>query len=187
MRNINWEEVKTGGNSLQAGAYVINIDDVDDNENQEFIYVIFDIAEGEDKGMFKDAKPGDDDFKHRFKVPYNDRQAWKFKRFLEEIEKDNPGFTVAGFSNRPIDLIGKKIGVLLQEFRYINQSGGASYTMILNKPLTIEEARKGVKAPDAIYAQDTTEKDWTAIREAARNGSNTSTTQGSVYDEQIPF
>ena len=58
MKAINLSDVKEAGQGQQlpAGGYVCKITNVEDVPEKEYLYVEFDIAEGEHKGYFKELE-----------------------------------------------------------------------------------------------------------------------------------
>lgn len=183
MRNINWKEVKAPGSSLPAGGYVIEILDVVDNEDWEQLNIVYNIVEGEFKDIYKNMGP-DDDWKHQFSQKYTDNALGFFKRFLEEIEHDNPEFSVDTWDNDPLKLVGKKMGILLGEYRYIYDDK-AKYRLQAVSPMPIEKIRQGdFSVPEPTYKRGTTEQEWAELREGV---SNISTASSDILYDDIPF
>lgn len=192
-KNFNWTEVSTPSKSLPAGGYVIEIQDVIDNEDWEQIEVVYNIVEGEYKDIYKNMAP-DDDWKHKFAVKYDDNGTRRFKAFLDELEHDNPSFSIERWQveSDPLKFVGLKMGALLGEWRsiYTNADGEdrASYKLILSKPLTIEQVRNDdFYVPDPKYKRGTDEMLWLQLRADATGGTSSGTaTQGDIYDG-VPF
>ena len=189
MRKLNWDEVTAASSGImQPGAYAIEITDVKDNEKYECLEVVYDVIEGEYAGRFKNMTP-DEDWKHQFRQAYSDKAMPFFKRFLDELEGDNPSFTIANWqvTSDPKALIGLKLGMLFREYRYINQQGEAKWRLDADRPLSLAEVAHGdVKAPKPRYSNQTTEAEWTAINGFGSETEVAETTE-SVYDGSIPF
>lgn len=189
MRKLNWDEVTEPSNGImEPGAYAIEITDVNDNEDQEFLEVIYDVIEGEHKGKFKDAKP-DEDWKHSFRQYYNDKSLNFFKRFLARLEDENPNFTVKAWQSTsdPKALIGLKLGMLFGEYRYINNNGEAKWRLAADRPLTMADVAYGdVKLPKPRYQGGVDEAEWTALNSFGKDTKVTETTD-SVYGDTVPF
>lgn len=193
MRKINWKEVNeaSDSNRIPAGGYVVQIVDVKDNPGKEYLEIVFDVIEGQYKGIFK-GLPADDNWKHRFNQVYSEKALGFFKRFLKELERDNDGFTVDEWERRSDeqDFKGLKLGMLFGEYRYINDKGEAKYSLNAVKPLSIEDVRMGnFDVPDPKYSQYTNEQEWAEIKEDSASGPSAATTaeQTSVYDSSVPF
>lgn len=196
MKKFNWTEVSAPNKYLPAGAYVIEIQDVIDNEDWEQVEIIYNVIEGEYKDIYKNLSP-EDDWKHKFTRKYDDRNERRFKEFLDELEHDNQSFSIERWQveSDPLKFAGLKMGVLLGEWRSIYQDretgeDKASSKLILSRPLTIEQVRNGEwEIPEPAYKRGTDDLLWLELR--ADGAPSTSTTapaeQTSVYDDDIPF
>lgn len=108
---------------LPAGAYVCTITSVRDIEDKEYLYVEFDIAEGEHKDFFKRLNERINFWGGRVNLSYSDRNvARSFDKPCKTINANNPGFEFNphedGKNSDERTLIGKKIGVVLHEEEY---------------------------------------------------------------------
>lgn len=186
MRKLNWTEVEaaTGSTRLDPGAYVIEIVNTVDNEKDEYIEIVFDIAEGEKAGLYKDMS-ADDDWKHRFNQSYSEKAEPFFKRFLDELEHDNANFTIDSWmknGQNPSDFIGLKLGVVFGEYRYIGNDGKAKWNVRADRPVTIAEVNAGgIEPPQPTYSNRTTPEEWSAA-----NNDEATTNTSDTYDD-IPF
>ena len=184
MRNINWAEVTTPNTMLPAGGYAIEIQDVVDHEDWESLDIIYNVIDGQFKDIYKNL-PQDDDWKHKFSQKYSDKAVGFFKRFLQEIEADNPGFDMNTWGNDPLKLVGKKMGVLLGEYRYV-YDGKAKSRLQAVRPLTLAQVKAGdFEVPDPSYARGLSEEEWNEMRGITDKPSTGS--DASVYDDDIPF
>ena len=190
MRNLNWEEVTDAGEStiMGAGAYALKIVDVKDDEKNEFLEIVYDIAEGDLKGKFATES---DDWKHQFRQYYNDKSKNFFKRFLSELERDNLNFTIKAWqgTSDPKAFIGLNLGMLFRERRYLNRDGEAKWALDADRPLSLDDVREGkftIREPRYV---GTDEAEWSALRNAAtiEASSDGSESKDSVYGEEIPF
>lgn len=121
-KNTNWTEVSAAGTSkmIPAGGYVAKILSVEDVESKEYLRFTYDIAEGEHKGFFEtDDRP----YTHQFIRSYKDTASGFMKRFLDCIDNSNDDFDLSGWGNDPDDLVGKKVGVIIQREDYTNNDG----------------------------------------------------------------
>jgi hypothetical protein len=169
--NINWMEVTSTGESkmLPAGGYVADIIDVEDVESKEYLRFTYEIAEGEHKGFFKDE---DRVYTHQFTRSYKGKAMGFMRRFLDCVEASNDDFKLEGWDNDPADLIGKKVGIIVQREDYTNQSGEDRARMNVEGFASVADIRAGrFKLPDP--KDNRTAKDQPA--------------DGSVYDADIPF
>lgn len=186
-KNLNWEEVTDAGESTIMGpdAYVLKIVDVKDNERDEFLEIVYDIAEGDLKGRFATET---DDWKHQFRQYYNDKSLNFFKRFLSTLERSNANFTIDAWQrlSDPKAFVGLDLGMLFRECRYINGEGEAKWALEADRPLSPEEVRDGkYKIRDPRYT-NTDEEEWTALRNGATVSANDSTGGDAIYPD-CPF
>lgn len=183
MRKLNWEEVTDAAEStvMGPGAYELKIVDVKDDEQQEFIEVVYDIAEGDLKGKYATET---DDWKHSFRQYYNDKSTNFFKRFLSALERDNVNFSIATWqrTSDPKALIGLNLGMLFRERRYINGGGEAKWALEADRPLSLEDVRNGKFTVREPRYTNVEEEEWTALK----NGATTDGTD-AVYGDSIPF
>lgn len=183
MKATNWVEVTGVGNNrvMPAGAYVVTIQDVEDDPRRESLSIIYDVAEGEYKGIYADT-PDEDSWKHRFYERYSDRAKGFFKAFLVALEKSNPGFSIEQWqkASNEKDFIGKKVGVIFNNFHYVSERDGKERTRL--------------EAKMAIPADDVRDGKWTMPEDRWQEGltphpeTSTATTSGqeSLYDS-VPF
>lgn len=128
MKIGNWTTVEaagTGGNSLQAGGYVVRIVRVKDNEADEFLDVVVDVAEGEYAGIYA-GLPESDDWRHSYRRYYGERAKNYFRRFLDALEISNRGkFSIEEWQRtcNPQAFVGLELGVVFQKVLYTKQRG----------------------------------------------------------------
>lgn len=174
--DTDWANVKIGGSahSLPAGGYVAVItgfDDVDASNGNDYIIFAYDIAEGEYKGMFADA----DSWKHEFKRWHvGEKNKKEFTEFLFDIEASNNDFKVAKWDKDLNDLIGKKIGIVVQRRDYTGNDGADRWKMEVRRCTTADNIRNGrFSVPEP--------------KDERMNPEPQQQAQGSVYDADIPF
>jgi hypothetical protein len=83
-----------------------------------------------------------------------------FKRFCSAVSKSNGNYIFDGKTNADEKtLIGKKIGLVLQDEEYIGNDGSRKKRLIVNKEFPISEIEKQ-KVPDAklLPAENTSTK-----------------------------
>lgn len=186
-KGFNWEEVTEAGDSnvMGPGAYALKIVDVKDHDEGQYIEVVYDVAEGELKGRYAEET---DDWKHSFRQYYNDKAINFFKRFLSELQRDNPNFTIEAWQREsdPKGLVGLNLGMLFRERRYINNAGEAKWALDADRPLSLDDVRNGsFTVPEPRYT-NTDEAEWTLLKNGGVTG-GAGTGAGSVYDASIPF
>lgn len=182
MRKLNWEEVTDAGEStiMGPGAYVIKIVDVKDNEDEEYIEVVYDIAEGDLKDKYATET---DDWKHQFRQYYNEKSENFFKRFLSRLEDNNPNFSIKTWNNDPKAFVGLNTGMVFRERRYLNSEGEAKWALEADYPLTIDDVHNEkftIKEPR--YIGSINEAEWTLLK----NGTAVDKID-AVYGDTIPF
>lgn len=122
MKIINWEEVEESKPStmLEPGGYVCRITDVEDVPSREYLWVVYDVIEGERAGVYA-GLPKSDDWKHRFTRSYKDTARGMFKAFVNRVEESNRGFKWDGRDER--QFVGKEIGLVFQKEQYTKNNG----------------------------------------------------------------
>lgn len=191
MRKLDWGNIDGASDfvRLPAGGYVIEIEDVKDDEEKERLGIVYQIAEGKYKDIFRET-PIDREYIHTFNQYYSGRAQGFFKRFLVELERDNPEFSIANWqkTSDELKLVGLKMGVLLQEYRYVNNEGKAKSRLEAVKPLTIEKVRAGdFEVPDIRYSNNTDEDDWKWRREWKDDNATDSVTSFDPDNEPVPW
>lgn len=127
MKKKNWvfiEESKPG-TMLEPGGYVCRITAVEDVPSREYLWVVYDVLEGDKAGCYA-ALPASDDWKHRFTRSYKDTAEGMFKAFLNRLEESNRGrFDVAQWQETSDEraLVGLEVGLVFQKELYTNNKG----------------------------------------------------------------
>jgi hypothetical protein len=128
VKPLNWDSINASGDGftpLPAGAYVATIVDAIDNEQREYVEVIYDIAEGEHKGYYSDDWGKSHPYAHHFFMSYKDTALGMLKGRLEAIQKSNAGFDpFAAWDAGRLDMLkGRVVGINLQEEEYETRDG----------------------------------------------------------------
>ena len=132
MRSINFDTVEAiedgaGSNGLPAGLYVIQVTDMVDVPNKEYVEVVYDIYEGEYKDFYADEWGKKNPWAHRFIMSYKDSEmALRFlKGRLQAFTESNPGFdALQAFSAQRLDMFkGRVVAIDLREEEYKNNEG----------------------------------------------------------------
>lgn len=126
MRIGNWVEVEESKPSsmLDPGGYVCRITAVEDVPSREYLWVVYDVAEGPEAGKYAGMGPADD-WRHRFTRSYKETAKGMFKAFLNRLEESNRGFSVAEWTKRcdERELVGLEVGLVFQKEQYTNDKG----------------------------------------------------------------
>ena len=129
MKKIdNWESVKVsnGYSRLPAGGYIVEIKDVKDVPEKEYLCIEFDICQGDYKGKYQ--KEYDEDTRKDKKWPnaatlyrsYSDKAVSMFKGFITAVEKSNSGYK---WDWKESSLKNKLLGVIIGDEEYLNSNG----------------------------------------------------------------
>lgn len=124
-QNINWGTVEEAKDfpKVQPGGYICQIRDVEDNENQEYLKISYDIVDGEFKGHYSKLNATMNYSLPFFIRSYKEKAMPFFKGMLTALECSNKGFSADKFNNQPETLVGAYIGLILGEEEYVNNDG----------------------------------------------------------------
>lgn len=139
MKETNWRNAKTN-DRLAAGGYVCRIEDVQDNPDKEYLYIEFDIAEGEYKGYYSQLAASFGFWGGRFYRSYKDKALGMFKGFLLAVEESNDGYK---FNNDESTLVGKLVGLILREEEYIGNDGNIKTRLKVSNVKNADAIRDG--------------------------------------------
>ena len=147
MKAINLSEVQEAGTrlGLKAGGYVCKITNVEDVPSKEYLYVEFDIAEGEFKDYYKKLQEAKNFWGGSFYKSYKEKALPMLKRFCSAVTKSNSGYIFdAGAQNSDEKTLkGKLIGLVLFEEEYIKNNGEIGRRLKVDYECGIEKIRKG--------------------------------------------
>jgi hypothetical protein len=159
IRPKNWNEVKDFSDrpKLPLGAYVCKVKKaaVQNNGYGDQLCILFDIAEGDFKGYYKDEYDNNQQENKKWKgvlrvwLPKDDgsdKDEWTkrtLKGFISAFEKSNPGFTFNWDENA---LVGKYVGILYrnEEWEY---NGKFGWAVRPNRAISADSARNGDYRP----------------------------------------
>lgn len=158
------EAIEAGSNSdrLPAGGYIAQIQAVRTEwensrgelclaEEKEYVKLIFDIVEGDHKGIFRnDAGDPSRDWKHWAclswkNVNTNEQRMGMFKGTITAFTNSNAGFdAMAAFTADRWDLfVGKQIGLVIGEEEYENREGEIAIKSSLPNFKSVQDIRDG--------------------------------------------
>lgn len=145
ITNIASVQEATGESKrLQAGGYICKYTNVEDVPKKEYLYMEFDIAEGEDKGYFAELEERAGFWAGKCYRSYKENALPMFKRMCSAVTKSNKGFIFDG--NEHCDestLIGKKVGILLGEEEYIGNDGSVKTRLRVVREMSVDEIKEG--------------------------------------------
>lgn len=138
----NWDDVKASGDfeKLPAGGYVIRILEVEDVPDKKYLQVIYDIAEGTEKGRFSGEWGAEHPFAHRFVRSYKNEAAGMFKAFINAVEASNEGYT---WNWKEQTLVGKILGVVIGYEEYNTTMGTVSQRTYIRSVKSADDIRAG--------------------------------------------
>lgn len=150
---------------LPAGVYRCKICLVRDDPEKEYLYVEYDIAEGEHAGYFERLSDRAGFWGGKIFLSYKDKAESLFKRALKAINATNSSYLFNPFSDgKNADektLIGKTFWVVLHEEEYEKSDGTigsrmtASATAFLNESQA-KEGKFNKKLLDKVAARKST-------------------------------
>ena len=181
MKKINLSDVQEAGEFRRptAGAYICRITAVEDIKEKEYLKVFYDIDEGELKGYYTEARTAHPDWlwMGAYVKSYKPTALSLFKRFCSAVSKSNGNYVFdAGEVNaEEKTLVGKRIGLILQEEEYESNTGDIRTRLKVAREFPVDKLAEQT-VPDIIRLP--------------RNGSCDSS--NSVFvpagtDEELPF
>ena len=180
MKKItNIAEVQEAGEGvrLQAGGYICKYTKVEDKSDKEYLWMEFDIAEGEFKGYFADLNERAGFWAGRCIRSYKETALPMFKRMCSAVTKSNPGYIFDGNTNADeTTLIGKTVGIILGEEEYEGNDGSVKTRLYVSRECEVEKIRKNDFKVPALKK----------LAPAATSGS-ASKPDMNVPDEEVPF
>ena len=145
ITNIASVQEATGESKrLPAGGYICEYTNVEDNSEKSYLYMEFDIAEGDFKGYFADLDERAGFWAGKCYRSYKENALPMFKRMCSAVTKSNKGYIFDG--NEHCDestLVGKKIGMLLGEEEYIGNDGSVKTRIYVVREMSIDEVKEG--------------------------------------------
>lgn len=150
MREINnWQNVEAQGNEeykrLVPGGYVCRITKVEDHPDKSYLYIEFDIAEGEYTGYGSSCLERNGFTPLRMYRSYSDKAAGMFKGFIQNIEASNSNYH---WEWKEQALVGRLVGIILGEEEYKKQDGSVG-TRFNARDKTVDAIKNGrFKVPE---------------------------------------
>ena len=156
----NVQEAGAGSAKLPAGAYICKITAVEDVASKEYLKVTYDIAEGEYAGHFARIRDEHPDWlwTGAYVKSYKTKALPMFKRFCSAVSKSNGAFVFDGNTVNADErtLIGKRVGLLMQEEEYYSDSGEKRTRLIVNREFPVDQLKaQKVPAPKLLPEEPT--------------------------------
>lgn len=177
----NIATVQEAGDSvkLPAGGYICKYTNVTDNPEKNYLYMEFDIAEGEFAGYYKALEERADFWGGRCYRSYTEKALPMFKRMCSAVTKSNKKFIFDG--NEHCDestLIGKFVGLILGEEEYIGNDGAKKTRLYVVREVPVDDIKSGkYKVPELKK-----------LKEETPNTSNSEAFVTPASDaEEVPF
>lgn len=154
----NIAEVKEAGESkrLPAGGYVCKYTKVEDVEEKNYLYMEFDIAEGDFAGYYDELNDRLGFWGGKCYRSYTEKALPMFKRMCSAVTKSNKKFIFDG--NEHCDestLVGKLVGIILGEEEYIGNDGSTKTRLKVIRELPVDDIRAGkFKIPPIVKVND---------------------------------
>lgn len=148
MKIMNWDLIEENKpiTMLEPGGYVCRITAVQDVPEREYMWIIYDVAEGPQAGIYANL-PISDDWKHRFTRSYKESAAGMFKAFFKRIEESNRGFKWGGQNEH--EFVGKEIGLVFGKELYTNDKGEDKERTVVSYVCASQDIRNGdFKVPE---------------------------------------
>ena len=124
---------------LPVGGYVCVIMKATDHEADQYVEIVYDIAEGDKTGFYAQ----DEDWRHSTRKYYKGKAAGMFKAFVEQLAADNKGMNsqmvISGESVAPLQ--GCKFGALIQERYYTGNDGVDKTALEVAKTVACDKIR----------------------------------------------
>lgn len=133
------EESKTS-TILEPGGYVCRITAVQDVPDREYLWIVYDVADGPCAGIYSGLGIADD-WKHRFTRSYKDTAEGMFKAFINRVQESNRGF-VWNMQDEQ-QFVGKEIGLVFGKELYTNDKGEDKERTVVSYVCASQDIRNG--------------------------------------------
>lgn len=145
----NYDSIEAQGNEeykrLVPGGYVCRITKVEDHPDKSYLYIEFDIAEGEYMGYGASCLERNGFTPLRMYRSYSDKAAGMFKGFIQNVEASNSSYH---WDWKEQTLVGRLIGIVLGEEEYKKQDGSIG-TRFNSRDKTVDAIKNGrFKVPE---------------------------------------
>jgi len=150
IKGYNNAQASEGFERLPAGGYVIKITGVKNDEEKKYLKIVYDIAEGPERGRYKNEEPKND-FRHSFIRSYKETALGMFKAFIIAVDGANEtNFNESiekGFDEQA--LVGKRLGVVFGYEEYEANDGNVKERLYVKSCTTAQKIIDGdYKVPE---------------------------------------
>ena len=146
MKSLDMSNVQEAGSSrsLPAGGYVCKITKVEDVVDKEYLYIEYDVAEGEYKDYYKNLESTKGFWGGKCYRSYKEAALPMFKRFCSAVTKSNTRYIFDGGSQNADEttLKGKLFGVVLGEEEYIKNNGDTGRRLYISYECDADKIRQ---------------------------------------------
>ena len=157
IKNIDSVQEAGEGRRLPAGGYICKYTKVEDIPDKNYLYMEYDIADGEFAGYYKDLEERLGFWGGKCYRSYTEKALPMFKRMCSAVTKSNAKFIFDG--NEHCDektLVGKLVGMLFGEEEYVGNDGSVKTRLYVVREMDIEDIRaKKFKIPEIKKLNDT--------------------------------
>lgn len=148
MQAIDLTNVQESGDYKRpdAGAYICKITGVEDVSDKQYMFVWYDIAEGEFAGYYTDMRTNNPEWTGagRYVKSYKPKALPMLKRFCSAVSKSNGSyvFDAGKVNSDEKSLIGKKIGLIFREEEYYGNDGEKKTRLIVHGEFPVADIAK---------------------------------------------
>ena len=181
MRKINLNDVQEAGEfkRVKPGAYICKITAVEDVTAKEYLKISYDIDDGEFKGYYSEMRENHPDWlwAGAYVRSYKETALGLFKRFCSAVSKSNGSyvFDAGDVNSEERTLVGKRIGLILQEEEYNSNTGDIRTRLKVAREFPIDKLAEQT-VPDIIRLPHT----------GSCDSSNSVFVEPGI-DEEVPF
>jgi len=144
IKNYNNTPASGDFERLPAGGYVIKITTVKDEDEKQYLRIVYDIAEGPEAGRYKNES-SENDYRHSFVRSYKETALGMFKAFILAVDASNgTKFNERiekGFPEH--ELVGKLLGVVFGYEEYETNAGDVKERLRVANIMPVDRIRQG--------------------------------------------
>lgn len=144
----NFDQVpeSTDFKRLVPGGYIVRFEAVDELADKEYFQIVYDVAEGEFKGLYSDEWGKEHAYAHTHRASYKEKAHGLFKSMLSSIDKSNNCKLVdkaqkAGITSA--DLKGKLVGAVIGYETYVGNDGNDKQRLVIRSFKSVDDIRSG--------------------------------------------
>lgn len=145
MRKLDMTDIKEAGDFKRPapGAYICKITEVVDIPEKQYLKVSYDFTDGDFKGYYTEARKEHPDWlwMGAYVKSYKQAALPMFKRFCSAVSKSNGKyvFDAGDINAEEQTLVGKLIGLVLQEEEYYGNDGSIKTRLIVAREFPIDK------------------------------------------------